>query len=158
MTIAITQPDKRGTAKSGFSRNFAALGKWDDNTQSYRYVQSMSGKSFADNFLEVERADAGKYVLYTKYLWNGVKSGQGVVSAYSLDPVAIKDCQSTTPDKFLSDIMYDHASKNPKKRALDGSNDWLCSDILLNEGGFSYFVANVDQSSPRKYGITLNEA
>ena len=131
MTVAITQPDKRGTSKSGFSRNFAALGKWDENSKRYRYVKSMSSKTFADNFLEVERAETGKYVLYTKYFWNGVKSGSGVVSAYSLDPVAIKDCKGVTPDQFLSDIMYDHASQNPKRRNLDG-NDWLCSDILLN--------------------------
>ena len=120
MTIAVTQPDKRGTSKSGFSRNFAALGKWDDNTQRYQYVTSMSSKTFADNFLEVERATAGKYVLYTKYLWDGVKTGSGVISAYSLDPVAITDCKNVAADKFLSDIMYDHARKNPKKKNIDG--------------------------------------
>ena len=54
--------------------------------------------------------------------------------------------------------MYDHASKNPRKKILQGPNDWLCSDILLNQGGFSYFVANVDSSSPNKYGVTIQQA
>jgi hypothetical protein len=29
LTIAITQPNKRGTTQKSYSRNFAALGKWD---------------------------------------------------------------------------------------------------------------------------------
>ena len=58
----------------------------------------------------------------------------------------------------MKQIFYDHASKNSRKKNLQGPNDWLCSDILLNEGGFSYFVANLDASSPNKLGVTLQES
>lgn len=50
-TIAITQPNKRGTSQKGYSRNFAALGKWDEASSTYKYVKSKSSKAFADNFL-----------------------------------------------------------------------------------------------------------
>ena len=142
----------------GYSRNYAALGKWDENAQCYRYVKSKSSKNFPDNFLEVEGAESGKYVLYTKYLWSRNRnSGSGVVSVYSLSPASITEAKVSS-DKFLNDIMFDHASRNPRRKNLQGPNDWLCSDILLNSGGFSYFVANVDQSSPSKYGVTVQEA
>lgn len=35
MTIAITQKDKRGTSNRGYSRNIAALGRFNSNTQRY---------------------------------------------------------------------------------------------------------------------------
>lgn len=56
MTIAITQPNKRGTSMDRYSRNFAALGRWDENSNTYKYVKTKSSKNFADNFLEVEGA------------------------------------------------------------------------------------------------------
>ena len=155
MTIAITQKDKRGTSNRGYSRNIAALGKFNSNTQRYEYVQSKSGKTFPDNFLEVENATAGKYVLYTKYILQGKNSDSGVVSIYSMSPAMIAEAQNISPDKFLNDIMYDHASKNPRRKNMEGPNDWLCSDILLNAGGFSYFVANSDS---KRYGVTINES
>lgn len=54
--------------------------------------------------------------------------------------------------------MYDHAVKNPKKKTLQNPNDWVCSDILLNQGGFSYFVANIDNNSKSRLGVTVNES
>ena len=95
-------------------------------------------------------------MLYTKYILQGKSSDSGVVSIYSMSPAMIAEAQNISPDKFLNDIMYDHASKNPRRKNMEGPNDWLCSDILLNAGGFSYFVANSD--SPKKYGVTINES
>jgi len=97
LTIAITQPSKRGTTISSYSRNYAALGKWDEQYKCYRYVQSKTSKNFPDNFIEVERATTGKYCLYTKYLLNReLTVSKGSVSAYSLAPVAIKDAKGIT--------------------------------------------------------------
>ena len=53
MTIAITQANKRGTNNDSYSRNYAALGKWDEGTQQYKYISTKSSKNFSDNFLEV---------------------------------------------------------------------------------------------------------
>ena len=156
MTIAITQPSKRGTSFKSYSRNYAALGKWDENTQSYQYVKTKSSKSFSDNFLEVENAGTGKYMLYTKYLCTQSHSSMpGVVSVYSMSPAAIQNGTSVTPDNFLSQIMYDHASRNPNKKIIEGQNDWVCSEVLLNDGGFSYFVMNVDPSSNSQFSANF---
>ena len=82
---------------------------------------------------------------------------KGTVSVYSLAPVAIKEAKGISSESFLKQIMYDHASKNPRKKPLQNPNDWICSDMLLNDGGFSYFVANIDQGSRSRLGVTLNE-
>lgn len=98
-------------------------------------------------------------MLYTKYLWNrGKDVDTAVVSVYSLSPAAVCESTRTSPDNFLRDIMYDHGSKNSRRKQLQNSNDWISTDILLNQGGFSYFVANIDQQSKAKLAVTIQES
>jgi hypothetical protein len=78
-----------------------------------------------------------------------------VVSSYSANPTHIAEYTGKiTPENFLSQIFYDHASKNSKRRVIT-DNDWLCSDMLLSRGGFSYLVVNVESGSKTKLGVTV---
>jgi len=98
--------------------------------------------------------------MYSKYLWNnGKKSNVSTVSAYSPSATNLKEIDSSNYPNFLKDIFYDHALKNnTKKKVLNsGPSDWICSDMLLNGGGFGYLVVNLDSSSGSKLGVELNE-
>ena len=51
-----------------------------------------------------------------------------------------------------------HARRNPKKQILnDVPEEWVCSDFLLNHGGFGYLAFHLDKDSKKKIGIDLNE-
>ena len=157
-TYAVTQSNKRGTTKE-YSRSFLALGKWDDQSSTYKFVKSCSDKRMADNYLELKGASPGKYVLYVKYLWGGGATNKAVVSIYSESLAQVSEFKGgINSQTFLNQIFYDHASKNSKLRKINEKGDWVCSDILLNEGGFTYFVANVNKGSSMKLGVTLSEA
>lgn len=97
-------------------------------------------------------------MLYVKYLWSGgVSKNTAVVSVYSLSPATVSETQIIAPEDFLNQIFFDHAKTNPKKKNLNNT-DWVCSDILLNDGGFSYFVANLEPPSTSKLGVTVQES
>lgn len=67
------------------------MGKWDEQSKSYKYVKSCSDKRMPDNYMEVRAAPAGKYVLYVKYFWTGSTSNKAVVSIYSESPAQVTE-------------------------------------------------------------------
>jgi hypothetical protein len=88
-----------------------------------------------------------------KYLWNnGNEQNKVTLSTYSVAPVVLKESTADS-NQFLSEIFYDHASKNPKKKVLSNPNDWICSDMLLNSGAFGYVVVNLDSKSNSKLSV-----
>lgn len=103
--------------------------------------------------MELNGVEPGKYILYSKYLWNnGNQQNKATLSAYSAAPATIQQA-SLSPSKFLEEIFYDHASQNAKRKNLPNSGDWVCNDILLNNGGFGYIVVNVDPKSSTKLSV-----
>jgi hypothetical protein len=98
-------------------------------------------------------------LLYVKYLWNnGNESNKATLSTYSDSPVVINEKVPTTSRQFLEDIFYDHASRSPKRKNLANPSDWICSDMLLNNGAFGYIVVSIDSKSDAKLSVELNEA
>lgn len=94
-------------------------------------------------------------MLYSKYLWNnGNEKNKATLSAYSAVPATINPT-SQNPEKFLEEIFYDHASQNTKKKNLSNPGDWVCNDMLLNNGGFGYMVVNLDEKSSTKLAVEL---
>lgn len=135
-----------------------ALGKLNPTTNKYEYIHSNSAKTFPDNYLEVENAEPGKYLLYAKYLWHNEAENEATVSAYSPAATLIKEHKDLTSSDFLSQIFYSHAAKNSKKKVLNSSpQEWICSDMLLNNGGFGYLVVHLDPESKNKLGVELDE-
>jgi hypothetical protein len=51
----------------------------------------------------------------------------------------------------------DHASRNPKKRNINEKGDWICNDMLLNNGGFGYVVVHLQDGSDSKVAVGLKE-
>lgn len=90
----------------------------------------------ADNYLEVTAASTGKYVLYVNYLWLNKIKNSAVVSIYSVSPAHIVELKDKiSPQDFLRQIYYDHATKNQKKKFLSDKgdkSDWFCSELLLS--------------------------
>lgn len=69
----------------------------------------------------------------------------------------IKSKQSNH-DKFLYKTFLDHARKNSKRQVLsENPLEWVCSDFLLNKGGYGYLAFHLDENSKRKIGVELNE-
>jgi len=135
VTFAVTQANKRGAAMGAYSRSYLALGKWDESSKTYKYVKGSSDRILPDNYLEVSSATEGKYVLYVNYLWANKSKNIAVVSIYSVSPAHIVELKDgLSPQLFLKQIYFDHATKNQKKQIISekGDGDWACSEVLVN--------------------------
>lgn len=57
VTLALTQENLRGKDSTieerGYSRSFLALGKLNNSTGKYEYIQSNSARTFPDNYMEL---------------------------------------------------------------------------------------------------------
>lgn len=50
--------------------------------------------------------------------------------------------------------FLDHARKNKKKQMLSTTPaEWVCSDFLMNDGGYGYMAFHLDENSKRKLGV-----
>ena len=79
------------------------------------------------------------------------------LSAYSNSVVKISGCQN--PDsRFLEKIFCHHAfSLNPERNKIGiHSEEWICSKLLFEEGGFGYVVVNLPEESTQKISVHIN--
>lgn len=75
-------------------------------------------------------------------------------SLYSGGKSTLKKSKQSAHDKFLYKTFLDHARKNEKKQILSESpNEWVCSDFLMNHGGYGYMAFHLDEKSQRKLGV-----
>lgn len=73
---------------------------------------------------------------------------------YSPGKSTLKLSSQSTHDKFLYKTFLDHARKNPKRQVLNENPlEWVCSDFLLNKGGYGYLAFHLDENSKRKIGV-----
>ena len=82
----------------------------------------------------------------------------GTFSLYTDGKSTLKKSKQSTHDKFLYKTLLDHARKNEKRQTLNQNPlEWVCSDFLLNKGGYGYLAIHLDEKSKRKIGIELDE-
>ena len=75
---------------------------------------------------------------------------------YSAGQNTLKKSKQSTHDKFLYKTFLNHARKNEKKQMLNNNpEEWICSDFLMNNGGYGYMAFHLDESSKRKLGVEL---
>ena len=108
--------------------------------------------------MEVPNEEIGKYVAFTKIDWIDTNPDHGAFSLYSSAKSTLKKSKQSNHDKFLYKTFLDHARKNSKKQILnDSPEEWVCSDFLMNQGGYGYLAFHLDEASKRKIGVELNE-
>ena len=75
-------------------------------------------------------------------------------SVYSPGKSTLKKSSQSTHSQFLYQTFLDHARKNQKRQVLNQNPlEWICSDFLLNNGGYGYLAFHLDEKSKRKIGI-----
>ena len=82
---------------------------------------------------------------------------QATFSLYGSGKSTLKKSSQSKHDKFLYKTFLDHARKNEKRQVLsENPQEWICSDFLLNKGGYGYLAFHLDEKSERKIGVELN--
>lgn len=124
----------------------------------YKYVASTSSRNFSELALELPNLEPGKYTAFTKFDWIDVTPDKATFSVYTPVRTTLKKSKQTNHDKFLFKTFLDHARKNKKKQMLnDSPEEWICSDFLMNNGGYGYLAFHLDENSKRKIGVEINE-
>lgn len=124
----------------------------------YKYVASASSRNFSELSLEVPNDGPAKYVAFAKIDWINTNPDDASFSIYSSAKSTLKKSKQSAHDKFLFKTFLDHARKNPKKQVLsDSPEEWICSDFLMNNGGYGYLAFHLDENSKRKVGVEINE-
>ena len=95
---------------------------------------------------------------FAKIDWIDKQMDNGTFCIYSDGKASLKKSKQSNHEKFLYKTFLDHARRNPKKQVLSEQPlEWICSDFLLNKGGYGYLAVHLDEKSQRKIGIELNE-
>lgn len=95
---------------------------------------------------------------FAKIDWHDRQMEEATFSVYSSGKTTLKKSKQSNHDKFLYKTFLDHARKNEKKQVLsENPYEWVCSDFLLNKGGYGYLAFHLDEKSKKKIGVELNE-
>lgn len=89
----------------------------------YKYVGSVSSRTFSELSLTIPNEEAAKYVAYAKIDWieTHPNPDEAAFSVYSDAKATLKNVKQSAHDKFLFKTFLNHARRNPKKQVLNES-------------------------------------
>ena len=93
-------------------------------------------------------------MIFAKFDWVRSNSDKATLSIYSESKSTLKLSKQSAHPQFLFKVLLDHARNNPRKQIIsDFPSEWLCSEFLLNKGGYGYIAIHLDEKSTKKIGI-----